>query len=113
MHEMSIAQSILKIVLPQAERNGATKVKTIRIRAGELRGIVQEQLSFLFEFVAKDTIAEGAVLDIERVPIVSVCNGCKHEFAVKEYQFVCPECESKDVDTIQGMELAVKEIEIE
>jgi hydrogenase nickel incorporation protein HypA/HybF len=113
MHEMSIAQSILKIVLPQAEKNGATKIKLIRIRAGELRGIVQEQLTFLFGFVSKDTIAEGAVLEVESVPIKSVCKECKHEFMVKEYEFVCPECESKDVDTIEGMELAVKEIEIE
>ncbi len=113
MHEMSIAQSILKIVVPQAERNGAKKIKTIRIRAGELRGIVQEQLSFLFDFVAKDTIAEGATLDIERVPIKSVCNACKHQFMVEEYEFICPECESKDVDTIEGMELDIKEIEIE
>ncbi len=113
MHEMSIAQSILKIVVPQAERNGAKKIKLIRVRAGELRGIVQEQLSFLFEFVAKDTIAEGATLAVERVPIKSVCKECKHEFMVQEYSFICPECESKDVDTIEGMELDVKEIEIE
>jgi Zn finger protein HypA/HybF involved in hydrogenase expression len=32
---------------------------------------------------------------------------------VQEYSFICPECESKDVDTIEGMELAVKDIEIE
>jgi Zn finger protein HypA/HybF involved in hydrogenase expression len=32
---------------------------------------------------------------------------------VQEYEFVCPECESKDVDTIEGMELDIKEIEIE
>jgi hydrogenase nickel incorporation protein HypA/HybF len=113
MHEMSIAQSILKIVVPQAESNGGKQIKTIRIRAGELRGIVQEQLSFLFEFVAKDTIAEGAVLEVERVPIKSVCNTCKHEFMVEEYKFECPKCESKDVDTIEGMELDIKEIEIE
>lgn len=113
MHEMSIAQSILKIVLPQAERSGAKQIKVIRIRAGELRGIVAEQLSFLFDFVAKDTIAEGAVLDVVRVPIKSVCKDCKHEFMVQDYKFECPECESKDIDTLEGMELEVKEIEIE
>ncbi len=44
MHEMSVAQSILKIVLNEANKNGAAKVKTVRIRAGELRGIVRDQL---------------------------------------------------------------------
>jgi hydrogenase nickel incorporation protein HypA/HybF len=110
---MSVAQSILKIVLTEAQRNGATKVKTVRIRAGELRGIVQEQLGFFFEFISKDTIAEGSAFELETVPIKAVCKECNHEFMVQDYAFVCPECESKDVDMLQGMELAVKEIEIE
>ena len=113
MHEMSIAQSILKIVLVEAQKNGATRVKTVRIRAGELRGIVQEQLGFFFEFITKDTIAEGAAFEVEYIPIKANCKSCEHVFMVKEFEFLCPECESKDVDVIQGMELAVKEIEIE
>ena len=92
MHEMAIAQSILRIVLSSAQQNDATKVKTVRIRAGELRGIVQSQLSFLFEFVTKDTIAEGAALDVEVVPIKVKCKSCEHVFTV-----VGPICESGDV----------------
>lgn len=113
MHEMSIAQSILKIILAEAQRNGATKIKTVRVRAGELRGIVEHQLAFLFDFVTKDTPAEGAKLEVETVPIKAKCKSCEHVFMVKEFEFLCPECESKDIDTIEGMELAVKEIEIE
>jgi hydrogenase nickel incorporation protein HypA/HybF len=113
MHEMSIAQSILKIVLAEAQRNGAKTIRTVRIRAGELRGIVPDQLSFFFDFVTKDTPAEGAALEVERVAIKAGCKTCEHVFMVQNYEFLCPECESKDVDVIEGMELAVKEIEIE
>ncbi len=113
MHEMSVAQSILKIVLSEAAKNGATKVKTVRIRAGELRGIVRDQLAFFFEFITKDTIAEGSAFEVEYVPIKCVCKECDHTFQVEDFEFVCSECQSKDVDTIQGMELAVKEIEVE
>lgn len=113
MHEMSIAQSILKIVLTEAQRNGAHKIKTVRIRAGELRGIVPSQLSFFFQFITKDTLAEGSTLDFETVPIKGKCKTCEHVFPVQNYEFLCPNCRSKDVDVIEGMELAVKEIEIE
>lgn len=113
MHEMSIAQSILKIALNAAETNGAKKLKTVRIRAGELRGIVPSQLSFFFQFITKDTPAEGAVLDVETVPIKGRCKSCDFEFMVEDFQFICTECQSKDIDVVQGMELAVKEIEIE
>lgn len=110
---MSIAQSILKIILAEAQRNGATKIKTVRVRAGELRGIVEHQLAFLFDFVTKDTPAEGAKLEVETIPIKGKCKSCEHVFMVKDFEFLCPECESKEIDTIEGMELAVKEIEIE
>jgi hydrogenase nickel incorporation protein HypA/HybF len=113
MHEMSIAQSILKIALDSAQANGAKKLKTVRIRAGELRGIVPSQLSFFFQFITKDTAAEGATLEVETVPIKGRCKSCDCVFMVENYEFVCKECQSKDVDVIQGMELAVKEIEIE
>ncbi|RJP70745.1 MAG: hydrogenase maturation nickel metallochaperone HypA [Candidatus Abyssobacteria bacterium SURF_17] len=113
MHEMSIAQSILKIVLTEAQKNGAQKVKVVRIRAGQLRGIVREQLAFFFEFITKDTAAEGAVLEVEQVPIKAQCKPCEHTFMVQDYKFLCPKCQSKDVDVVEGMELAVKEIEIE
>jgi len=113
MHEMSVAQSILKIVLNEAERNGATKVKIVRIRAGELRGIVRDQLAFFFDFITKDTLAEGAILEVEQVPIKGKCKSCEHVFMVQNYEFLCPECTSKDVDVLEGLELVVKEIEVE
>lgn len=113
MHEMSIAQSILKIALAEAMKNGARKIKVVRIRAGELRGIVPDQLSFFFEFLTKETPAEGAALEVEKVPIKAGCKSCEHIFMVQDFEFLCPECGSKDVDVIEGLELAVKEIEIE
>jgi hydrogenase nickel incorporation protein HypA/HybF len=113
MHEMSIAQSILKIALNEAQKNGARKLRVVRIRAGALRGIVPEQLSFFFQFITKDTPAEGASLDVETVPIKGKCKPCEHVFMVQNFEFVCPQCKSKDVDVVEGMELAVKEIEIE
>jgi len=113
MHEMSIAKGILEIVLSEAQRNGATQIKTVRIRAGELRGIVQEQLLFLWKFACKDTLAEGATLEIERVPIKARCQSCDHIFMVRNHEFICSECDSKDVDVTEGMELDVQDIEVE
>lgn len=112
MHEMSVAQSILKIALAEAQKNNAKKITAVRIRAGELRGIVKDQLGFFFDFITKDTIAEGASFEVEYVPIKGKCKTCEHVFMVKDYEFLCPECESKDIDVLEGMELAVKEIEV-
>jgi hydrogenase nickel incorporation protein HypA/HybF len=112
MHEMGLAQNIFDIVLRTAEQNGVGKVLRINVRAGQLRGIVPEQLQFCFGFVAKEsTVIEGAELAIETLPIKGRCKSCSHEFMVEEYRFVCPECEHEDIDVLQGMELLVSNIE--
>lgn len=52
MHEMGLAQNIMDIVVKTAEQNNVDKVVRINVRAGQLRGIVPEQLQFCFGFVA-------------------------------------------------------------
>ena len=113
MHEMAIAQSILKIVLNSAQQNSATKVKTVRIRAGELRGIVQSQLSFLFDFVTKDTIAEGAALVIKRLPVLLKCRRCDTEYEPPEQPWLCPQCGGYAGELLQGQELLIESMEID
>jgi hydrogenase nickel incorporation protein HypA/HybF len=113
MHELSIAQNILSIVEEEAKRNQAVRVSAIKIKAGEMRGIVPESLYLCFDFVSRGTLAQGARIEIERVPLQGVCKQCKESFPIHNYQFFCPQCQGKEVDIIQGMELLVSEIEIE
>ena len=112
MHEMGLAQNIMDIVVKTAEQNNVDKVVRINVRAGQLRGIVPEQLQFCFGFVARESsLVDGAELVIETLPIKGKCKSCAHEFSVEEYRFVCPECEHEDIDVLQGMELLVSNIE--
>jgi len=113
MHEMSLAQNILDIVQKTASAHRVKRIVRISIRAGQLRGIVPEQLKFCFGFVAKDSAAEGADLVVHTLPIQAACKQCKELFFVKEYVFVCPACGSEKVDVKQGMELLVENIEVE
>ena len=113
MHEMGLVQNIFDIVLKTAQQNGISKVLRINIRAGQLRAIVPQQLQFCFEILSRESpIVEGAELVIETVPVKGKCKGCRHEFAVEEYRFVCPACEHEDIEVLQGMELLVSNIEV-
>lgn len=113
MHELSIAQSILKIVEEEAKRNHACRISSIKIKAGELRGIMPESLSLCFDFVSRGTLAQGARIDIEKLPIQGRCNCCQAAFPIENYRFSCPQCQNKEVTLTQGMELSVHEIEVE
>jgi len=113
MHEMGLVQNIFDIVLKTAEQNSISKVLRINIRAGQMRAIVPEQLQFCFEILSKESpIVEGAELVVEILPVEGKCKSCTHEFAVEEFQFVCPECKHEDIEVLQGMELLVSNIEV-
>ncbi len=62
MHEVSLCESIVKIIQKQAEKDGFTRVTRVTLLVGALSGASTESLEFCFPMVAKDTIAEGATL---------------------------------------------------
>jgi len=113
VHELSIAQSIINIVEESVCLQPGERVLTVEMVAGELTGIVTETMEFCFEFAAKDTVAQGARLTVETVPVMGRCKDCGREFAVENYNFVCPDCESTRIDMVSGTELYVKQVEVE
>ncbi len=113
MHELSIAQNILDIVVAAAEKEGAQKITSITLVAGETRAIVSEQLTFCFEVIAGGTIADGAELDPEIVPVRGMCRGCGEGFIVEDLLYICPKCQGGDIEIPGGTELRIKDIEVD
>lgn len=110
---MGIAQNILDIAVEAANKEDAIKITRIDLIAGELRGLVPMQLTFCFGIVAQNTIASGAYLNVQEVPVTAHCEDCGSDFPVEEYQYLCPRCKGVNVRVTGGTELRVKDIEIE
>ena len=113
MHELAITQSMLDIVLERAKENGAKKVGTINLVIGELSGFVEESVRFYFDFLAKDTIAEGAALNFKSVSPQTRCRNCDKPFTITEFDWRCPWCGGSDIEIIAGKELSIESIDIE
>ena len=111
MHELSIAQSLLEIVAEEAGRNGLVKIHGIKIQVGEFAAVVPDSLTFCFEMLSRDTVAAGAALQIETVPIVARCSACGVLFEVENQTFLCPECGEPALEIVSGRELSVLSIE--
>ena len=111
MHEMSIAQSILEVVQEHAGKN-EHRVRIIRLRIGEMAGVVPESLRFCFEVASEGTRAQGAELLIDEIPIKCRCGHCDAEFSVERFIFLCPTCGTSDVELISGNELDVVELDV-
>jgi hydrogenase nickel incorporation protein HypA/HybF len=111
MHEVSIAQGLLQIVLDEVKKHSISKVRVVKLKIGELTGVQASALTFCFELLTKDTPVEGADLKIDIVPIKAKCLDCEHVFIAEDYSFFCPACSGFRVELVSGRELHVHEIE--
>jgi hydrogenase nickel incorporation protein HypA/HybF len=113
MHELAITQSMFDIVLKQAEKVQAKKVIKINLVIGEMTGVVSESVQFFLDFLARNTVAEGAVVYIKTVPPKAQCRNCNQIFELKEYDWTCPNCQGINVEVIAGKELFLESIEVD
>jgi len=113
MHELAIAQNILEIVQQSVPREQAAAVRWVRVRVGQLSGVVPESLDFCFSAIASDTNWKGASLAIEQVPTTSQCRDCAHHFEIEDMLFFCPACKGTNIELTSGKELELVEIELE
>ncbi len=112
MHELGIATEIVAAAVSEAKKHGAKAVTAVAVRVGVLRGIVPESLRMLFEFAAKGTPAEGAVLAIEEEPILVVCDACG-ETPASAFTLSCPACGRGGVAVTGGDSLRLVSIDID
>ena len=112
MHELSIAQNIMDIVEQHLPDEHQGNVKSIKLKIGEMSGVVVESLEFCFSAVTAGTRFEGAVLDVDHIGLTARCEQCATVSPVSNSAFICQACGSNHLTIISGRELHVSEIEI-
>ena len=113
MHELAITQSMLDIVLKQAEKAKAKKITKINLVIGDMTGVVSDSVQFYLEFMTKGTVAEGAQVFVQKIPSKGQCRTCKAEFEIQPFDLVCPNCQEIGLNIISGKELFVESIEVD
>lgn len=122
MHEAAIAQSIVKTVLAEAEKQAADKVESIEIEVGELTFLGTDQVKFWLDTSFQNTIAEGAEIIFTRIKAELHCDDCGFDGKLKVEEdpayhmnlptFSCPECQSTRIKITRGKEALIRRIKI-
>ena len=113
MHELAITESILRIALREAKKNGVERVLSIRLCLGDYSDVVPEYVEKYFALVSRGSIAEGAHISARRVPARICCDDCGAQSEVKKGSCCCPVCEGTRIHMLSGTECLVESIEAE
>ena len=112
MHEMALAQSMLEIVEQTARDNGAARVTLVCIEIGALSHVEPEALRFCFDVVTRESIADGARLEIRTTPGEAWCMPCGMSVPLPRLGEACPHCGSSQLTVSNGDAMRVREIEV-
>ena len=102
MHELDITKSLVKAIEKYSK-----EPKEVIVELGVLSTYSKEPILFYFEnFKKGDT-----KLVINEIPGKLHCKDCqKHSEVDNALMMMCPECESINIDVIDGKDVKIKEI---
>ena len=112
MHEIGLMQRMVEVALERAASAGAQHVQRVMVRVGAESGVVPDVITLAFDVATRGTIAEGAELQIEDVPIACFCASCALDFAPADELHECPRCHRLGAEVRRGREFELASLEI-
>jgi hydrogenase nickel incorporation protein HypA/HybF len=112
MHEVALAEGVLRIVIDAARASAAVRVHTVWVELGALAHVEPDALTFCFDAVTRGSLAEGATLEIARTDGTAWCMPCSAQVPLAKLGDACPRCGSYQLQVLKGDEMRVKEIGI-
>ncbi len=113
MHELSLAVDMVDQLEEALKKENATKITKISIILGAMSGVEKVPLEFAIPVAAEGTPLEGAVIEIEEVPLVLKCSDCNQENEAEDIVMICPNCNSMSVEIVKGKEFYIKSMEVQ
>ena len=113
MHELAICQALMNQVESIAAERNARSVVSIVVGMGPLSGVEAQLLKHAYPVASAGTIAEGARLVVENLPVRIKCTQCGNESDALPNKLVCKACGDWRTTLISGDELILLRVELE
>jgi hydrogenase nickel incorporation protein HypA/HybF len=110
MHELSLAEEIVRMVESSAAREHFSRVATLKLEAGALAGVEVASLRFALEAMVPGTCLEGAAIVIDEPAGRAWCNACAAEVTITSRADPCPVCDGYPLKVLHGDALRVVDL---
>lgn len=111
MHEMGIADAMLRMADRIVRDEGLDTVLRITVEIGDLCGVLPRFLHNCWEAVRAGTPFEETVLDIVTVPGTLKCEACGRIFLADPEDLRCPVCGDRTLTPLSGRDMTILQIE--
>jgi len=105
MHELHLAEDILRKIREAGEQQGVERITSAKIALGQSRFTHMQELLEIFT-----DISGGIKLEIEVIPLKAACADCNTEFKPDKMRLNCEKCGSGNIQVVAGNELIVKSL---
>jgi len=112
VHEVALCHALVDIIRDQQRERGFSRVRRVIVEVGVLGHVDPHALDFAFDVEAKDSPAEGAVLEIREIDGRAWCMDCSTAITIGRRGDACPRCGGFGMIVEQGEELRLKELEV-
>lgn len=123
MHEMAVTQHLLNLALEHAQGQPITD---LYLDVGQMAAIEPQSVEIFFIHLSKDTLAEGARLHFNIIPIEMTCQDCGEPVDLSEWLDLLPQaimarafahgcgaCGGKNLRVTGGVAFDLVRIEVE
>ena len=113
MHELAICQALIDQIERIAAERNARRAVSIVIGMGPLSGVEAQLLEHAYPVASAGSVAEGAELVIEKLPVRVRCTQCDKESDALPNKLICQHCGDWRTTLISGDELMLMSVELE
>jgi len=122
MHEMPVTKALLELALNHAD---GCRITDIYLEVGKMSAIVPESVEVFFEYLSEDTLAEGADLHFDMIPVEMTCQDCGRKQDLSQWRDERPqkimqkafargcECGGKNLRVSGGVSFGLVSIDVE
>ena len=111
MHEISLIRTIFGTLEAEFSPEECALISEIELKVGLLSNVEPQLMQNAFAAVQESSGKfPGVTLKIEVVPIAVYCHACDLESIVKQYRFICSNCQTPTSNVIRGTELLIHRV---
>ncbi len=112
MHEFSVTQELIKILIDESKKHNLSTIIKIKVVVGKLTGFFPESIKYYFDILKEEyEILKRSQIFFEQREGTLKCHTCGYIFNDYSSLTFCPKCGGLNLEVLGGDEFYIEYVE--